>query len=339
MEIVGSQVKLPFRRAVRIAVQGIRIRLGRSLVTLSGVVLGIAFLMNTLTTELVNRAVTKERELRQSIALMETVVRAEAGALEGKVVAIAVQGELSRVEQGLVERIVAARPAEVRASGVTLSGVKSVQPQSLGKDAAIVLVLGAESACPASLAELTAGMATPVVLDSLAARTYAGGENQTVRRELFFGKRMEQEAERLRQEAVRQRFQTIWIVVISLGVTVIGVANALLMSVTERFREIGTMKCLGALSGFIRTLFLIESSLIGFAGSVIGAILGALLTMLVYGVTYSFGLVFGSMPYALLMLATAAAIVAGTLLAVIAALYPARFASRMVPASALRSTV
>ena len=38
-ESIGTQVKLPFRRALTISVRGIRIRLGRSLVTVSGVVL------------------------------------------------------------------------------------------------------------------------------------------------------------------------------------------------------------------------------------------------------------------------------------------------------------
>ncbi|MFH1887558.1 MAG: FtsX-like permease family protein, partial [Pseudomonadota bacterium] len=38
-----------------------------------------------------------------------------------------------------------------------------------------------------------------------------------------------------------------WIAVLSLLVCVAGIANAQLMAVTERFREIGTMKCLGAL--------------------------------------------------------------------------------------------
>ena len=42
-------------------------------------------------------------------------------------------------------------------------------------------------------------------------------------------------------------------------VAFVGVLNAMLMSVTERFREIGTMKCLGALNSFIVKLFLIES--------------------------------------------------------------------------------
>ena len=38
-----------------------------------------------------------------------------------------------------------------------------------------------------------------------------------------------------------------WIVILSLMVCVVGIINAQLMAVTERFREIGTMKCLGAL--------------------------------------------------------------------------------------------
>ena len=42
-----------------------------------------------------------------------------------------------------------------------------------------------------------------------------------------------------------------WIVILSLLVCVVGIVNAQLMAVTERFREIGTMKCLGALDRFI----------------------------------------------------------------------------------------
>ena len=50
----------------------------------------------------------------------------------------------------------------------------------------------------------------------------------------------------------------LWLVSMSLIVCVVGIANAMLMSVTERFREIGTMKCLGALDGFVVRLFLLE---------------------------------------------------------------------------------
>ena len=49
METIGKQVRLPMHTAVQIAMQGIKIRLGRAIVTISGVVLGIAFLMSILT--------------------------------------------------------------------------------------------------------------------------------------------------------------------------------------------------------------------------------------------------------------------------------------------------
>jgi putative ABC transport system permease protein len=99
------------------------------------------------------------------------------------------------------------------------------------------------------------------------------------------------------------------------------------------------MKCLGALSVFIRRLFLIESALLGLAGSMLGVLAGILLTLTIYGCTYGFGLVFGALAYGPLALAALGAVVAGTVLAMLAALYPARVASRMVPAAALRSTV
>jgi len=201
------------------------------------------------------------------------------------------------------------------------------------------LILGNGERSEVPLSTLAAGMSQRVALDSVEGRVYAGDEAPNVRREPFFGKESDEQIQKARQQVRAERFRTIWIVVISLLVTVLGVANALLMSVTERFREIGTMKCLGALSAFIRTLFLIESSLIGLVGSLVGVVLGALLPLIAYSFVYRFGLVFGSMPYGTLFISAAGAVVVGTLLAVLAAIYPARFASRMVPASALRSTV
>ena len=51
----------------------------------------------------------------------------------------------------------------------------------------------------------------------------------------------------------------IWLIIMSLIVCVVGIANSMLMAVTERFQEIGTMKCLGALDRFVVRLFLLES--------------------------------------------------------------------------------
>src|SRR5207249_2216753 len=46
-----------------------------------------------------------------------------------------------------------------------------------------------------------------------------------------------------------------WLAIMALLVCFVGIMNAMLMSVTERFKEIGTMKCLGALNRFVVTLF------------------------------------------------------------------------------------
>ena len=63
-----------------------------------------------------------------------------------------------------------------------------------------------------------------------------------------------------------------WIIILSLLVCTVGIVNAQLMAVTERFREIGTMKCLGALDRFILKLFLLEAGMQGLVGALIGAV-------------------------------------------------------------------
>jgi hypothetical protein len=338
-QTIGKQVKLPFRRALQISLRGIRIRFGRSLVTVSGVVLGIAFLMSNLTGQLIKKAIAQERAQRDTVNMMLSLVRAEIGSVSGKKIAVAAFGALSEADRLLLEEVVDAAPETVHGFGLEAPGVTPVAADRLGEGAALLLVLGTATRGDIPLATLASGMTQRVALDSVEGRVFAGEANGTVRREAFFGKESSEQIERMRKQARAERFRTIWIVVISLLVTVLGVANALLMSVTERFREIGTMKCLGALSAFIRTLFLIESSLIGLVGSLVGVVLGSLLPLIAYGFAYRFGLVFGSLPYGLLAVSAAGAVVVGTLLAVLAAIYPARFASQMVPASALRSTV
>jgi putative ABC transport system permease protein len=129
--------------------------------------------------------------------------------------------------------------------------------------------------------------------------------------------------------------------VLSFLVCVVGVANAMLMSVTERFRDIGTMKCLGALSSFVRAIFLLEASFMGAVGGALGVLLGFLFAMLSYLVPYGAELSLEALakePGAL-VLASLGSLVAGVVLSVVAALYPANLAARMVPADALRSNV
>jgi cell division protein FtsX len=70
--------------------------------------------------------------------------------------------------------------------------------------------------------------------------------------------------------------QQSWYLMMGLAmvVSVAGVLNALLMSVTQRYREIGTMKCLGALDGFILLSVLLEAAILGVTGAVLGVLAG-----------------------------------------------------------------
>ncbi len=65
------------------------------------------------------------------------------------------------------------------------------------------------------------------------------------------------------------------IAAISLLVGGIGVMNIMLVSVTERIREIGLRKALGATPAVIRRQFLVEASLLGLAGGLVGVVVGA----------------------------------------------------------------
>jgi len=127
-----------------------------------------------------------------------------------------------------------------------------------------------------------------------------------------------------------------WIVFLSLLVCVVGIINAQLMSVTERFREIGTLKCLGALDRFIVRLFVIEAALQGITGAVVGALIGfgsALITSLI-----RFGPASASfLPWSDLGVTLFYAVCTGTVLSLIGVLYPAIIASRMQPVEAMRA--
>ena len=65
------------------------------------------------------------------------------------------------------------------------------------------------------------------------------------------------------------------------------------------------MKCLGALSSFIRRIFFLESAFIGLVGGIIGVILGSLITVLGYGASYGMALVLGGSDWGRLSVAAA----------------------------------
>ena len=137
--------------------------------------------------------------------------------------------------------------------------------------------------------------------------------------------------------ALSAKATQVWLIAISLLICAVGITNAMLMSVTERYREIGTMKCLGALDWFVVKLFLIEAVLLGLIGSVLGATLGFIAGLLAGMSQYEHLL--GAMPWGKALQNVAVAIGIGTGLAVIGAIYPARRAGKMPPADAMRTEI
>ena len=126
-----------------------------------------------------------------------------------------------------------------------------------------------------------------------------------------------------------------WLLVMAMLTCTVGIANAMLMSVTERFREIGTMKCLGALDGLVVKLFLMESSLLGIVGALIGIVFGTVVALAAAVLQFkSLGLHYFPVAYggqvALLSLAC------GMVLALFGTFGPAIMAARMRPVDALR---
>ncbi len=126
-----------------------------------------------------------------------------------------------------------------------------------------------------------------------------------------------------------------WIIILSLLVCVVGIVNAQLMAVTERFREIGTMKCLGALDRFILRLFILESGMQGLAGAGAGALAGAVFALV--GALLRYGFVsMTTVSWGAVIASVGIAIAVGCLLSLIGVLYPAIVAARMQPVEAMR---
>jgi len=141
-----------------------------------------------------------------------------------------------------------------------------------------------------------------------------------------------QQAQGIEISAAQQQ-KNAWLVVMSLLVSVVGITNAMLMSVTERYKEIGTIKCLGALDNFVVRMFLIESGLLGLVGSAIGAGVG-MFFMLATGLS-----VLDQLNWSGLLASFGICILLGTVLSVVAAVPPAIRAAKMPPADAMRTEI
>jgi len=116
---------------------------------------------------------------------------------------------------------------------------------------------------------------------------------------------------------------------ISLLVGGIGVMNIMLVSVTERIREIGLRKALGARPSLIRRQFLIEASLLGLTGGFLGAAVGIVGAKVLPR--------FISNPVALSVPAIVGSISVALAIGLVFGVYPASRAAQLAPIDALRS--
>ena len=120
----------------------------------------------------------------------------------------------------------------------------------------------------------------------------------------------------------------IWIASISLLVGGIGVMNIMLVSVTERTREIGLKKAIGAKKGSILAQFLTEASVLTSIGGVIGVGIGIGLAQLISKVA--------SVPVAISSLSIVVSVVFSMVVGIVFGLIPSVKAANLNPIDALR---
>jgi len=120
-----------------------------------------------------------------------------------------------------------------------------------------------------------------------------------------------------------------WIIsIITILGSSIALMNIMIVSVTERTREIGVRKALGAKRVTVATQFFIETLLIGQIGGIIGIILGLLV-----GFAFATGMGFS---FVIPWMAIFAAFATSFMVAIVSGLYPAIKASKLDPIEALR---
>jgi putative ABC transport system permease protein len=130
--------------------------------------------------------------------------------------------------------------------------------------------------------------------------------------------------------AISASFFIAMIVIAAVALVVGGIVimNIMLVSVTERTREIGIRKAMGARSADVLRQFLIESSTLALVGGLFGVILGIAVAK---GVTLAIG-----MPSAIKLWAITAALVLSASVGIFFGVYPAKRAAKLDPIAALR---
>ena len=124
-------------------------------------------------------------------------------------------------------------------------------------------------------------------------------------------------------------FLLVGIAGISLTVGGIGIMNIMIVSVTERTREIGIRMSIGARRSDIRNQFLIEALVLSLFGGVVGMLMGFLLGLLITRAT--------GLPFVITVISLLLPFLICSFIGVVFGLYPAIRASRLDPIVALRT--
>jgi ABC-type lipoprotein release transport system permease subunit len=319
---VQRQIILPLSKAIEIAYKSIRLRLSRSLLVTSGIVLALAFLISIQTSDAIING------MRRWIASAQVSPQFE---------------QLRQRRDALTEQI---RPMETKLHDQIAKAPKPGKDQPpfdpakrFGQDfEEMKKHLGELPFSPAEL--ISAFTARPELADQFAKWLDAARQRHAVKEELTAPQQLEAQMKAngvptTEAEIASAKLQTRWLLGLALLVAFVGILNAMLMSVTERFREIGTMKCLGALDSFIIKLFLIESLFQGGVGTVIGILVGLLLSLAAATASYG-AAAWNNLPWADLGLGVLISLAIGVGLTVAGAVYPAWQAARMQPIEAMR---
>jgi putative ABC transport system permease protein len=126
---------------------------------------------------------------------------------------------------------------------------------------------------------------------------------------------------------------------IGISVAALGIINTMVMSILERYKEIGIMKAVGASDNDVKKIFFFESGVIGFMGGVFGLALGWIVSSIINLIINTIAMEQGvprmnyfTFPWWLCLGAIAFSI----LISLLAGIYPTIRAARVDPVIALR---
>ncbi|MCE5199656.1 MAG: FtsX-like permease family protein [Armatimonadota bacterium] len=417
---IGRQTQLPFRRAFQIALDSMKARFGRSIVTASGIFLGIAFLTTVLTQSLLQWPLPEkiapgtfmldgqvnglgEFSAWKSISVDEGIKAGISRTVIERVSSGSKTFSLTAIAQGIADAKRADRNlARVKSESRSLKKVDKKLYEVTTGDRDLSLGEAKKAGVPWGMIKHIAGDASTIKQSALAAeiakqpywvslwtsrakryaifKTVPSSAITTLdkRYALTLADALKQargpskdadmksvmivnhNGRRILADFTKDntnagsirladgdnvlvpdrnvRYRTYWLVIMSLLVCSVGITNSMLMSVTERFKEIGTMKCLGALDKFVVLLFMLESGMMGIVASIFGWLIGFVLMVVMAGFSRGWA-VLATLSPADVFKMFFEAVGIGLFITIVATIAPALRAANMPAAIALRAEI